>query len=236
MSDRLHALEDAAHVSDAAMAAVVGYLRTASNPTSESARAIIEKMLSGLGYELPEGCIVAGGIESAEPHAKGDGPLAHGEPIVIDIYPRSRESGYFGDLSRTVCIGAPPLQLQRMYDAVSGAQERALSLLRPGAQGGDIQTAVEEHFIEAGFVTNKTGPMQGEGFIHGVGHGVGQAVHEPPRIGAGSTDVLKEGDVITIEPGLYYKNIGGVRIEDMALITADGYRLLTHAPKKLRLD
>ncbi|MES2203409.1 MAG: M24 family metallopeptidase, partial [Patescibacteria group bacterium] len=226
---RLEALEDAAHASDIAMAAVVGYLRTASNPTAEAARALIQKMLDGLGYDIPEGLIVAGGLHTAEPHHRGEGTLGSGQPIVIDIFPRSRESGYFGDLSRTVCIGTPPLELVHMYDTVLEAQELAVSMLLPGVRGADVQEAIERHFDSAGFKTERTGPLQGEGFIHGVGHGVGQVIHEPPRIGVGSEDILKEGDVVTVEPGLYYKHIGGVRIEDMALITADGCRMLTHA-------
>jgi Xaa-Pro aminopeptidase len=224
----------AAQAAEAAMSAALAYVRM-PDPTCEGTREIIEHTLAALGCELPEGVIVAGGTPSAEPHGNGTGALTHGEPVVIDIYPRSKD-GYFADITRTVCLGEPPVELARMHKAVADAHAFALTLYKPGMVGGEIHTAVLDFFTNAGFVTHRTGVLQGEGFIHGVGHGVGSAIHEPPRIGEGSADVLQEGDVVTVEPGLYYKHIGGVRIEDMVVITAHGCKPITTLSRELRVQ
>jgi Xaa-Pro aminopeptidase len=234
--DKVAAIEEVQRAAEAAMGKVVEYLKT-ENPTSEEAHKIIDEVLEAHGCESPEGHIVAGGVFSAEPHEKGTGLLKAGEPIVIDIYPRSKTTGYFADMTRTVCIGEPPKRLQEMYDAVLAAQELAISMVKPGANCKAIQEAVERLFTERGFETSGTGKefAFAEGFVHGVGHGVSKIIHDTPRIGRDSNDVLSEGDVITIEPGLYYKDIGGVRLEDMLLVTHDGSRNLTRFPKRLLL-
>lgn len=234
---KLEAIEETQRAAGQAMREVFSYLRSSKVPTIEEARAVIEKTLESLNCESPEGIVVVGGVESAEPHGEGKGALHHNEPIVIDIYPRNKTSLYFADMTRTVCLGQPPVRLQEMYNAVLGAGEMALSIIKPGAKGADIQTAVEEFFTERGFITSGKGKefQYAEGFVHSVGHGVGFKIHDTPRIGHGSGDVLKEGDVITIEPGLYYKDTGGVRLEDMVVVRADGYRNLTNFPKQLVL-
>ncbi len=176
---------------------------------------------------------MASSIQSAEPHEIGKGSIEKGVPIVIDIYPRSKRTGYFADISRTVCIGEPPARLQHMYDAVLAAQECVLSLIKPGMACSEIQDAVDALFVEKGYTTSGKGKefLFAEGFVHSLGHGIGTHIHEAPRIGRGSTDVLEEGDVITIEPALYYSNIGGVRLEDMVYVTASGAENLTQFPK-----
>jgi len=230
-------MEEVQRATEATLVRVLRYLRSAKAPTSEKAHALIDAVLTKHGCESPEGHIVSGGKEGASPHAKGNGVLQAGEPIVIDIYPRSKKTGYFADMTRTVCIGNASAKVQKMYDAVLGAQELALSMIKPGAACVDIQKAVEEFFTDAGFITSGKGTEFAfvEGFVHGVGHGVGLNVHEAPRIGRGSADILREGDVVTIEPGLYYKKVGGVRLEDMVLVTADGCRNLTACDKKFIL-
>jgi Xaa-Pro aminopeptidase len=230
-------IEKVQRAGEAALAAVIEYLRSSDAPTSEGAHAILDTRLTEAGCESPEGHIVAGGMQGAEPHEAGTGQLTKGESIVIDIYPRSKTSRYFADMTRTVCIGTPSPELQKMYDAVLGAQELAISMVKPGARCKDIQDATEKFFIEKGFETSGKGKefAYAEGFVHGVGHGVGLNIHEAPSIGRKTEDILMEGDVITIEPGLYYKNIGGVRIEDMVLVTKDGYRNLTKAAKNFVL-
>ena len=207
-------------------------------PTSEEAHSIIDRVLASHDCESPEGHIVAGGPLSAEPHERGIGALRPGEQIVIDIFPRSKKTGYFADMTRTMCLGAPSVQLQKMYDAVLGAQELAISMARPGAACKDLQDAVEKYFVDAGFITSGKGKefTYAEGFVHSVGHGVGLEIHEAPRFGRHSDDILIEGDVITIEPGLYYKDFGGIRIEDMVLVTHEGYRNLTSCSKEFVLD
>lgn len=236
-SEQVLFIEEVQRAAEKAMEEVISYFRSSKNPNSEEAHAIIDRVLEQAGCESPEGHIVAGGIQSAAPHEKGGGLLKRDEPIVIDIYPRSRTSGYFADMTRTVCLAKPAVQLQKMFDAVLGAQELAISMIKPGVQCQKIQEAVENFFSEAGFLTSGKVDKKGEfpfteGFVHSVGHGVGQSIHEAPRIGRKSSDVLMEGDVLAIEPGLYYKAIGGVRIEDMLLVTNNGFRNLTNFSKE----
>ncbi len=200
--------------------------------TSESVRKTIDKYLFDAGYDAKD-TIAAGGPQAADPHEGGSGPLKKGEAIVIDIFPRSRKTRYFADMTRTVCIGKPHTKLQKMYDAVLHAQELAFSMLRPGVMGSDIQKAVEGLFAKEGFARSEEGPSP-QGFIHGVGHSVGLEIHERPSINL-SGNVLEEGNVVTVEPGLYYRDIGGVRIEDMVLITKNGYRNLTNFKKQFVL-
>ena len=232
--EQITAIQEVQQATEAAMAAVIIYLQTTNNPTAEEAHAVVDEVLETYNCESPEGHIVAGGIQSIEPHEKGSGSLKRGEPIVIDIFPRSKITGYFADMSRTVCLGQPSVELPQMYDAVLRAQELAISMTGPGVKGIDIQSAVEEYFTQAGYKTSGQGTEfpYAEGFVHGVGHGVGLSVHEAPRIGRNSTDVLEEGDVITIEPGLYYPHLGGIRLEDMLWVTKDGAKNLTQFPKQ----
>jgi len=231
------AIRQAQAAVEGAAQAVISYIERTSDPTAEEAHALIDATLAAHGCESPEGHIVAAGIQSAEPHEKGHGALPAGVPIVIDIYPRSKTTGYFADMTRTVCIGTSSPELQNMYDAVLAAQELALSMVKPGVPCVEIQQAVEDFFSQAGYRTSGKGTEFTfvEGFVHGVGHGVGTDIHESPRLGRGSIDVLREGDVVTIEPGLYYKHIGGVRLEDMVLVTATGGENLTRFPKQLQV-
>lgn len=235
--NKVEAIEEVQKATEAAMSAVIDYLRTNKNPTSEEAHSIISSTLERMGCEEPEGNIVAGGKASAEPHEMGSGRLKPGEPIVIDIYPRSKATKYFADMSRTVCLGQPSAELQKMYDAVLGAQELALSMVKPGAKGEDIQIAVENFFTEHRFITSGKGKefAYAEGFVHSVGHGVSTELHDKPKIGRGG-GTLAVGDIITIEPGLYYKHVGGIRIEDMVLVTKEGYRDLTNFSKKFEVE
>ena len=219
------------------MSEVISYLQRSNSPTSEEAHKIIDDVLHKFNCKSPEGYIVASGIKSAEPHEIGSGLIEKGVPIVVDIYPRSNVSGYFADMSRTVCIGKAPSKLKKMYDTVLKAQLLAMSMIKPKASCHDIQVAVEELFIKAGYETHGKGKefKFAEGFVHSVGHGVGLDIHEPPFIRKNSNDMLKEGDIITIEPGLYYKKIGGVRLEDLLLVTSNGFENLTNFPKELEI-
>jgi len=220
-----------------AMTAVISYLQTSEAPTSEEAHAIIEATLDKYDCHSPQGHIVAGGKQSAEPHEIGRGYIKKGVPIVIDIFPQSKKSGYFADMSRTVCIGKPAAELKKMYDAVLAAQELAISLIKPGVSTKEIQYLVEEFFDNEGYITSGVGKEFefAEGFVHGLGHGVGLNVHEEPHLSRRGSGVLLEGDVITIEPGLYYKNMGGIRIEDMLLVTATGSKNLTNFSKTFEI-
>jgi Xaa-Pro aminopeptidase len=200
--------------------------------TSERVRAAINHQL------LDEGCIgkdtiVAGGRQAADPHNRGSGVLCACEAIVIDIFPRCEKSGYFGDMTRTVCKGAPSAELQSLYNAVLNAQEAALSQVKAGVTGDAIHKTVQRVFDELGYQTDFTKP-EPEGFIHGTGHGVGLEIHEGPRVSVNAPE-LRAGNVITIEPGLYYPKLGGVRIEDTVYVTDEGFKFTATCSKKFMI-
>lgn len=207
--------------------------------TAERLRAVVERGLLDRGCRVPEGTIVAPGKQAADPHEDGSGPLRAHEAIVMDIYPQ-HSSRYYADMTRTVSKGEPPAEIVKMYEVVKRAQDEAIAMLRPGVTGREIHERVEDIIFEAGYETlreghrrSKEGPARG--FIHGTGHGVGLEIHEVPSIGRGRWGMvpLAPGDVVTIEPGIYDPDVGGVRLEDMLLVTAEGARNLTSAPREL---
>ncbi len=178
--------------------------------------------------------IVAGGDQACDPHNEGSGPLPADRSIIFDVFPRSSRTRYFADLSRTVVRGRPSPELKRLYQTVKDAQEEAIAKIRDSADGAKIHREICERFEAAGY---RTGLVNGrmQGYFHGTGHGVGLDIHEVPRISRTGT-VLQEGQVVTVEPGLYYPGLGAVRIEDMVLVTRDGCRNLTEYPKTFELD
>ena len=196
--------------------------------TSEGLRREVEIRLLQEGYALPDGCIVAGGAQAADPHHRGQGPLNAGETIVIDIFPRHQGHGYWGDITRTVVRGEPTPTQAAMVRAVRGAQKLALGRIRAGISAATIHRAVADHLAEAGF---PPGEHEGKptGFFHGTGHGLGLEIHEAPRLGARPVR-LRAGMVVTVEPGLYHPEHGGVRIEDTVLVTRTGCRVLARCP------
>lgn len=236
-SEDIAAITEVARAAEAALAAVVEYLKTEKEPAAEAAHAIIDEVLEAHGCESPEGHIVASGPASAEPHERGSGIIREGEPIVIDVYPRSKQTGYYADITRTVCLGEPSPELARLCATVREAHALATSMVLPGVSAREVYEEVCRFFNEQGYATSGTGTLFpfAEGFVHGLGHGVGLDVHEPPRLGRASKDVLAVGDVITIEPGLYYEAIGGVRIEDLYVIRKTGVEPLTRAGIELQL-
>ena len=195
--------------------------------TSERVRAQIQRTLLDCNCQAKE-IIVAGGLQAADPHEKGHGPLRAGEAIVLDIFPQHQESGYWGDITRTVVRGAPSKRLRDMYRAVRAAQQLALDRVKPGVRAGAIHEAVVAEFARRGYAPTQ---MDGKpaGFIHGTGHGVGLEIHEAPNV-SGDTR-LRPGHVVTIEPGLYYPDLGGIRIEDTVVVTKGGHRILATFPK-----
>ncbi len=177
--------------------------------------------------------IVACGKTSADPHARGDGCLRAGEPIVMDIFPQQKVHGYWGDITRTVVKGKASAELRRMYNAVHAAQKAALEMVRHGVRVSRVHGAVERVFEARGY---RTGVRNGcaEGFTHSTGHGVGLEIHEAPSLSSGPGR-LKTGNVVTVEPGLYYRRIGGVRIEDTVLVTPTGFKHLAKVPYRLEV-
>ena len=177
--------------------------------------------------------IVACGVQAVDPHNEGSGPLYANQPIVMDVFPQHAQTRYFADITRTVVKGKASDKVRRMFDAVKEGQEIAYRSIKDGADGGAIHKAILAYFDSLGFKTGEQGGRM-QGFFHGTGHGVGLEIHEPPRISP-KPDILKAGMVVTVEPGLYYLDAGGIRIEDVVLVTKDGYRLLTEAPKVLEV-
>ncbi|MCX8091716.1 MAG: Xaa-Pro peptidase family protein [Verrucomicrobiae bacterium] len=201
--------------------------------TSERLRSVIDcAVLQANG--LAAHTIVAGGRQACDPHETGHGPLRAHEPIIIDIFPRSQRTGYFGDITRTVVRGRASEGVRRLYDTVRRAQELAFGQIRAGVRGVAVHRAVQEFFEREGYPTRRRDNHM-EGFFHGTGHGLGLEIHEAPRLSAQSADTLKPGHVVTVEPGLYYPELGGVRLEDVALVTTRGARNLTRFEKVLEL-
>ncbi len=200
--------------------------------TSEAVRQRIHRAL--LEHDcIARHTIVAGGEQAIDPHQDGHGPLPAHQPIIIDIFPQHSSTGYFGDLTRTVVRGTITDAVQRLYDTVAAAQALVLQGLGPGADGHTLHTRVVDHFENAGYETGQSdGRMQG--YFHSTGHGVGLEIHEAPSLSRRNC-VLEPGHVLTVERGLYYLGIGGVRIEDLVVVDAEGCRNLTTLPKVLAL-
>jgi Xaa-Pro aminopeptidase len=200
--------------------------------TSDWVRAVINHTLLDHNCMCDE-TIVAGGAQGADPHERGHGELKAHAPIVIDIFPRHLVHGYWGDLTRTVVRGRASPLVRRMYGAVRAAQAAALNHLRPGVKGSTVHAAAAAEMDRRGF-PRRTVDGRAVGFIHSTGHGVGLAVHEAPSLGVNDVR-LRAGHVVTVEPGLYYPETGGVRIEDTVVITRDGWRYLVPCEKKLEI-
>jgi Xaa-Pro aminopeptidase len=205
---------------------------------SERLFAFIDLELLRLGYDNPAPSIVACGVEGGDCHNRGSGELRTGEPVIIDVFPRSKESGYHGDCTRTVVHGEVDPRLVEMHAAVLRAKRLAIEEVRPGATGDAVHRAAAAEIERSGFAMGRTeagGGGRGAGLAtmpHGTGHGVGLEVHEPPLLDVNGPELVR-GDCLTIEPGLYMPSMGGVRVEDMVIVTADGCENLNSIPEGL---
>ncbi|HUO85421.1 MAG TPA: M24 family metallopeptidase [Thermoanaerobaculia bacterium] len=180
-----------------------------------------------LGMTEDHETIVSQGRDAGIPHSRGDAtaPVHASLPLVIDIFPADRQSGYFFDLTRTFCIGSIPGRLREMHAQVLEAFDLAVERCRAGTRASDLQDLVCDFFEERGHPTVRSTPATHEGYVHGLGHGVGLEVHEKPSFSLhrANADRIETGDVLTIEPGLYYPDEGlGVRIEDTLFVREDG--------------
>ena len=242
--EEVHAIEAAQRATEEALEIALHVIREAtirdntiysngSPLTSEKIKQIIHVALMERDC-VGQHTIVASGIQGCDPHNEGSGPLQANTSIIMDIFPRSSETRYFADQTRTVVKGKATDALRRLYDTVKEAQQAAVDEVRDGVNGNDIHQRICDRFEAAGYTT---GPRDGrmQGFFHGTGHGVGLDIHEPPRVGKAQA-ILRAGQVVTIEPGLYYPDIGAVRIEDMVLVTETGCRNLTKFPKFLEIE
>ena len=198
--------------------------------TSEILRAEIDSAILRAGGQ-PGGTIVAGGDQACDPHERGSGPLLANSLIILDIFPRDAKSGYFGDLTRTVVRGRASEAQRKLWDTVKAGQTLALKRIKAGVDGMGIHKAIQDLFEKRGY---STGVRQRRrvGFFHGTGHGLGLEIHEYPRL---QKVTLKTGQALTVEPGLYYPGVGGVRLEDVVIVEHDGCKILSRFPKQLEI-
>ena len=203
--------------------------------TCERVKNPIQQAITELNL-LCEEFIVSHGAQTAIGHEMGFGEIKPNEPIVLDLWPRDRESSCYADMTRTFVIGEPSEELATYQKLVYEALQRSLAAVKPGVAGRDVYVVASELFHEAGYPTGlhkKDGEVLENGFFHGLGHGVGLEVHEQPWLSRYPGELV-EGDVITLEPGLYRNGYGGCRLEDLVLVTKDGGELLTDYPYDLK--
>jgi Xaa-Pro aminopeptidase len=198
--------------------------------TSEMLRAEIDSAILRAGG-IPTGTIVAGGDQACDPHERGFGPLYASSLIILDVFPRDAKTGYFGDLTRTVLRGRAGEAQRNLWDTVKAGQALALKKIKAGVDGVTIHKAIQELFAERGFPTEVRKGRR-VGFFHGTGHGLGLEIHEHPRL---QKVTLKDRQVLTVEPGLYYPGLGGVRLEDVVVVTKNSCRMLSRFPKQLEV-
>jgi Xaa-Pro aminopeptidase len=198
--------------------------------TSEILRAEIDCAILRAGG-TPTSSIVAGGDQACDPHHRGSGPLKANSLIILDVFPRDSASGFYGDLTRTVVRGKASTAQRKLWETVLEAEELALRGIAPGKSGQELQNSVKTFFKDRGYPTEEKNG-QWTGFFHGLGHGLGLEVHESLRIGATE---FKVGQVLTVEPGLYFPGIGGARHEDDGIVTENGFKVLSNFPKVLEL-
>ena len=198
--------------------------------TSEMLRAEIDSAILRAGG-TPTGTIVAGGDQTCDPHERGFGPLYANSLIILDVFPRDAKTGYFGDMTRTVLRGRASGPQRKLWETVRTGQALALKEIKSGVDGMAIHKAIQNLFRERGFPT-EVRKGKNVGFFHGTGHGLGLEIHEYPRL---QKVTLKDRQVLTVEPGLYYPGLGGVRHEDVVVVTKTGCRILSRFPKKLEI-
>ena len=198
--------------------------------TSEILRAEIDSAILRAGG-VPTGTIVAGGDQACDPHERGSGPLYADSLIILDVFPRDARTGYFGDMTRTVVRGRASDAQRKLWNTVKAGQALALKKIKAGVDGGAIHKAVQEFFAARGYPTELRKGRR-VGFFHGTGHGLGLEIHEYPRLQKAK---LKAGQALTVEPGLYYPGLGGVRLEDVVIVTRSGCKILSRFPKRLEI-
>ena len=233
---QLEGIRRAQRAADAAMAVAARMIR-GGDTTAEAVRAAMQATCEEHGCELPDDVIVAPGGQAAAGHEPGHGPLGDGEPVVVDIWPRDRASRCWADMTRTFVAGGGEAgeELARYWQLTRESLQRIYPMVRAGADCRAIYEASCQPYVEAGLPTQLTkepGTVLEDGYFHGLGHGVGLEVHERPNLGR-NADTLAAGDVITLEPGCYRRGFGGVRLEDLVVVTEEGCETLTDFPYEL---
>jgi Xaa-Pro aminopeptidase len=198
--------------------------------TSEILRAEIDSAILRAGG-IPANTIVAGGDQACDPHERGSGPLKANSLIILDVFPRDAKTGFYGDITRTVVRGRASDEQRQLWQTVKEGQALALKKMKPGVDGLALHNEIKQLFADRGYPTEMRNGKH-VGFFHGTGHGLGLEIHEFPRF---QKTVFKTGQVLTVEPGLYYPGIGGVRLEDVVAVTNTGVRLLSKFEKRLEI-
>ena len=233
----LAGIRKAARASELALDRVREVLASKEGVTCEKLRVEVSRVFTDAGVITPDLPIISHGAQTAVGHDPGSGPIAPGEPVVVDLYPQDPESGCYSDTTRTFCVGEPPAELVEYHRLSLEALERVVAEIRPGASGTELHRLAAEVFSDAGYPTQLTkapGQVLNEGFYHALGHGVGLEVHEAPTLGRNGMDLVA-GDVLAIEPGCYRPGFGGCRLEDLVLVTEDGCRRITDFPYDLEI-
>jgi Xaa-Pro aminopeptidase len=242
---QLAGIRRAQRAAEAAVAAVAELLRAASidgeavvldgEPlTCERLKQVARVAIVEAGASADD-LILAHGAQTCIGHHMGSGPIAVGEPITFDLWPRDEATGCYTDMTRTFVVGEPGDELRRYHALAKESLDRSLAAIRPGLAARELHRISCEPFERAGEptqLTKRPGEVLLEGFFHGLGHGVGLEVHEEPELGA-ADGVLVAGDVIAVEPGCYRQGFGGVRLEDLVLVTDDGAEVITRYPYDL---
>lgn len=240
------AIEASQRAAEAAVVEVVRHLAAAETKdgmlwsegsplTSERLYARAQFLLGEVGFSCPD-MIIAGSPECALPHYQGEGPIRAGAPVIIDIFPVGRRSHYHGDLTRTVVVGEVPEEFRRMHAATLQALDAGIESIRDGVSGRDAHLAVCQVLFDRGYGTVTKGYEAPDGvamMTHSTGHGVGLEIHEEPLLRETTESPLREGDVVTVEPGLYKVGLGGVRVEDTGMVTKDGFHNFTTLTRSL---
>ena len=213
-------MQAAARIADGALAATEPMLRP--GVTEAQLQQALDDAIRAAGSSGPAyDTIVASGPNSALPHARPTGrELKAGDLVIVDV--GATVDGYRSDMTRSFVLGDPDEQAETMLELVGRSQSAGVEAVRPGVKASDIDGVCRSVIEEAGM---------GEAFLHGSGHGVGLDIHELPRVSSGSSAVLEPGNVLTVEPGVYFPGVGGVRVEDLLVVTDDGCRALTLYPK-----
>jgi Xaa-Pro aminopeptidase len=238
----------AQRAAEAGMRAAVGMLAAAAPANGglalEGAELTVERVKEAVARAFEEhhcvsdDFIVAPAAQGALGHEMGHGPIRPGDPVVIDLWPRDRESACFADMTRTFVVGEPDEKVHEWHRLAKQTLDVSTAMIRPGVDCRSVYDAVCDVIEDAGYPTGRTkrdGEILADGFFHGLGHGVGLEVHELPYLGFLPGGELVAGDVITLEPGVYASGVGGVRLEDLVLVTEDGCEVLTGFPYDLEV-
>jgi Xaa-Pro aminopeptidase len=226
----LAGIRRAQRATEQAMDAIRARLRARSDVSSEDLRAAALRAFSEAGVVAADIVIVSHGAQAAIAHEAGFGSISTGEPIIVDLFPQDPDSGCFADMTRTYCLGDAPAELVEYHGYCREALDRVYEAIRPGTTGAELFRLTSDVFASHGVRTRlhdkPPGQVLEDGFFHSLGHGVGLEVHEYPELSENGVELVA-GDVIAIEPGCYRKSFGGCRLEDLVLVTEDGYERLT---------